>query len=860
MKIGIIKLLQTILLLFSITTAFSQGGTTGPLTWSLNAADSTLTITGNGAMPNYSSYDNVPWYPYCSSIKIVLLGSGVTNIGHYAFFDCSKLNSIDLSNITSIGYNAFYACVKLPSIDISNVTTIGAWAFHHCYGLLSVTIPNGVTSIGDGAFQGCTSLTTINFNATDCTSMGSSSNPVFQFCSSLITLNVGGNVTRTPANAFYNCFNLQHIYVNRVSPPIAVNNSTFVGINKNTCTLHVPAGSQYAYSIADGWNEFFNIVDDLEIPFVPVTNITGVPTTATATLPLALSGTVVPSNATNSTITWSVVNAGTTGATISGGNTLNTTNSGTAIVLATVVNGISPTENYMQNCTIVVSKAVLGGTVTISGSAVFGQQLTAGTTGLSSSPVISNLGTPSYQWRRGTTNISGATNSTYTLVQADIGNVINVVVTAANCSGSVTSPNTASVSKAPNTTVPPAPTKLSSTSTSITLNTVSGCEYNINGGAYQSSPTFGGLTPSTSYTFTQRYAETATHLASSASSPATFSTEAGTPPVLIGTVTISGNAVFGQTLTAVPNLSSNPPSDIGEITYQWKRGETSIGANASTYILVEADITHNITVMVTAANCTGSVTSNPTTAVSKATQIAPAAPTMSSKTPTSITLNVVSGCEYNINGGAWQVSPTFVGLTPNTSYAFTQRKAETVTHFASASSLPANFKTDETTKPLYTIVSYVNNPEWGNITPYGENIVEEGGSIEFTISTNTGYIIESVMINGINYGAIYTHTFSNVQEHGTIAVVFVDDVGIAENALSGIVVYPNPTRGEIKIESEVLKIENIEIFNTSGQKLLSHIAHRLPTTTLDISHFNSGIYFIKIVTEKGEIVKKVIKQ
>ena len=47
--------------LFSITTAFSQGGTTGPLTWSYNVTDSTLTITGNGAMPDYNYPNNVPW-------------------------------------------------------------------------------------------------------------------------------------------------------------------------------------------------------------------------------------------------------------------------------------------------------------------------------------------------------------------------------------------------------------------------------------------------------------------------------------------------------------------------------------------------------------------------------------------------------------------------------------------------------------------------------------------------------------------------------------------------------------------------------------------------------------------------------
>jgi hypothetical protein len=931
-------ILLIVAILLNTAISFAQGGTTGPLTWDYNSVNNTLTITGSGAMPNYPSIDYVPWYSYKNGIITVALGSGVTHIGQYAFHNFTNLNTIDLSNVTSIGSQAFSSCTSLSSIDIASVTLISSYAFRYCSGINTITIPNGVTSIGVLAFGGCNNLATVNFNATNCTVMGGYSDyPVFQNCNALQRINVGDNVTSTPAHSFRGCTQLQHLYSYCIIPPTAVNNSTFYGINKNTCILHVPVGTIGAYSIANGWKEFLNIVEILpthtisgqvtfnsnplsgvtiaytggstttnssgqyiitveagttvtitpsltgytftppsitcnnvtsnltnqnftaQVTFVPVTNITGVPTTATATLPLTLTGAVVPSNATNQTITWSLVNAGTTGATIADGNILNTTNSGTAIVEAKVINGISPTANYTQNCTITVSKAILGGAVSVTGNAVFGQTLTA-VPSLTSSPTISNLGALSYQWRRGTTNISGATNSTYTLVQADIGNVINVVVTAANCSGTVTSANTATVTKATQT-APAAPTLNSRTSTSITLHTVTGCEYNINGGAYQSSSTFGGLSPSTSYTFTQRKAETLTHLASPASPPATFNTEEGTPPVLGGTVVITGNAVFGQTLTAISNLTSTPPGNLGEIVYQWKSAGTPVGTNASTYILLETDISHTMTVTVTASNCTGSVTSNPTAVVTKATQTAPTAPTLNNSAPTSITLNIVSGCEYNINGGAWQTSPTFVGLTPNTSYAFTQRKAETATHFASPSSAPANFITDNTTVPLYTIVSYVNNPAFGTITPYGENIVEEGKSIEFTIEANIGYIIESVMINGTNHGAIYSYTFENVQENGTIAVVFVKDVGIDENTLAKISVYPNPTTGELRIENYELRIERVEIFDIYGRKHECTNARKHEKENLiDISKLPSGIYFLRIMTEQGEVVRKVLKE
>jgi hypothetical protein len=88
--------------------------------------------------------------------------------------------------------------------------------------------------------------------------------------------------------------------------------------------------------------------------FVAVTNITGVPTTATAGSPLTLTGTVAPTTATNQTIAWSLKSAGTTGATLSG-STLNTTAAGTVVVTATIVNGLTASTPYTQDFTITVS-------------------------------------------------------------------------------------------------------------------------------------------------------------------------------------------------------------------------------------------------------------------------------------------------------------------------------------------------------------------------------------------------------------------------------------------------------------------------------------------------------------------------
>lgn len=84
--------------------------------------------------------------------------------------------------------------------------------------------------------------------------------------------------------------------------------------------------------------------------FVPVTNITGIPGSSITYTILNLNGTVEPVNATNKTITWSVADAGTTGGKIRfDGISFTATNGGTAIVRATIKNGLGPSTDYTQD-------------------------------------------------------------------------------------------------------------------------------------------------------------------------------------------------------------------------------------------------------------------------------------------------------------------------------------------------------------------------------------------------------------------------------------------------------------------------------------------------------------------------------
>ena len=81
------------------------------------------------------------------------------------------------------------------------------------------------------------------------------------------------------------------------------------------------------------------------------------------------------------------------------------------------------------------------------------------------------------------------------------------------------------------------------------------------------------------------------------------------------------------------------------------------------------------------------------------------------------------------------------------------------------------------------------------------------------------------------------------------------ELGIEDITSSQFVIYPNPTTGELRIENGELRIEEVEIFDIYGKKLLSHNSN-----LINISHLSAGIYFVKIRTEAGEITRKILKK
>ena len=188
---------------------YDSGSCGENVTWTLTA-DGTLTISGTGAMTDYTYDSRSPWYSCRTYIKRVVMQQGVTSIGDHAFWDCSGLTSVTIPDgVTSIGDYAFAYCVSLTSATIpEGVTSIGGSAFSGCSGLTSVTIPSSVTSIGWSAFENCTALTFMTIPE----SVTYISEEVFSNCIRLARVTIPKSVTEISSKAFYYCDSLTDVY------------------------------------------------------------------------------------------------------------------------------------------------------------------------------------------------------------------------------------------------------------------------------------------------------------------------------------------------------------------------------------------------------------------------------------------------------------------------------------------------------------------------------------------------------------------------------------------------------------------------------------------------------------------------
>ena len=174
----------------SATEIIAQGTCGDSLSWTLNE-EGLLTISGTGAMNDYDP-TSIPWYSHAGEITALELGTGITRIGQYAFYNCSGLrgNLVIPDSVTSIGGSAFIGCTALRAVTFpASLTTIGSYAFYGCTSLVEIAFSEGLQEIKESAFIGCTALRAVTFPAS-LTTIGSYA---FYGCTSLaeVTFNEG---------------------------------------------------------------------------------------------------------------------------------------------------------------------------------------------------------------------------------------------------------------------------------------------------------------------------------------------------------------------------------------------------------------------------------------------------------------------------------------------------------------------------------------------------------------------------------------------------------------------------------------------------------------------------------------------
>ena len=310
-----------------------SGDATIPANVTYNSTSYSVTTIGDYAfcdctnltsieIPNSVTTIGIRAFKDCSNLTSIVIPNSVTTIGRWAFYNCSSLASITIGNsVTTTGYGAFENCSNLASIMVdennpvydsrnncnaiietatntlvlgckntvipNSVTTIGQGAFIGCSSLTNIEIPNSVTTIGEDAFNGCSSLTSITIPS----NVTTIANRAFRRCSSLTSIEIPNSVTTIGGRAFYGCSNAETLYISNSieeigseafygceklfeiyassKKAIECNENIFSTITYSNACLFVPSGRKFAYEKATPWNKFYIV----EMDYTSIDNI-----------------------------------------------------------------------------------------------------------------------------------------------------------------------------------------------------------------------------------------------------------------------------------------------------------------------------------------------------------------------------------------------------------------------------------------------------------------------------------------------------------------------------------------------------------------------------------------------------------
>lgn len=197
---------------------------------------------------------NYAYRYYPNMLQKVEIGSGITNIGSYAFYYCISLASISIpTNIIDMGSYIFSNCNYLASVSIpSSVTNIGSYAFSYCYSLASISIPSSVTSIGGYVFYNCQSLKSVTLSS----SVSSIPSYALSSCSSLASIIIPSSVTSIGGEAFGFCYSMAfYDFTKHTLVPTLAGQNAFNRIPSD-CVIKVPMSLLSDWESATNWSGF----------------------------------------------------------------------------------------------------------------------------------------------------------------------------------------------------------------------------------------------------------------------------------------------------------------------------------------------------------------------------------------------------------------------------------------------------------------------------------------------------------------------------------------------------------------------------------------------------------------------------
>ena len=848
--------------------------------------------------------------------KVTISGKeySVTSIGDYAFFDCSSLTSIEIpSGVTSIGYPAFSGCSSLTSIEFeenSQLTSIGDNAFSSCSSLTSIEIPSGVTSIGSQAFYGCSGLTSVTFGEnSQLTSIGFQA---FDDCYSLESIEIPSGVTSIGIYAFRGCFSLTSIEI--PSGVTSIGNSAFEGCSSLT-SIVVESGNTI-YDSRDNCNA---IIETATNTLIAVCQNTVIPNTITYIGERAFSGCssltsiIVESGNTvyDSRDNCNAIIETATNTLIAGCQNTVIPNSVTSIG-----------EDAFYDCSSLTSIEIPSGVTSI-GDYAFSSCDNLTSIDFGENSQLASIGESAFSWCESLTSIEIPNSVTSigerafyecsSLTSIDFGEN-SQLSSIGDCAFWFCSSLT-SIDFGENSQLTSIGERAFGDCSSLTSIEIPSGVASIGDWAFSDCSSLTSI-----YCYAESVPETYNAFYSTPSDMVIYVPEqsiyaykiaspwkkytimvmpyfviVASNPEDAGIITGAGAYAINDTVTLTATANE------GYKFINWTENDSVISEVAEYTFVVENDrefvanfelLTYEVTASVNDENF-GAVTGADTYSHGEEVTLTATAnegykfvnwtendTVVSTEAEYSFVItgdrNLVANFElltYEVvasvnienageitGAGSYEENDTvtltakanegykFVNWTENDTVVSTE--AEYTFVITGDRSLVANFVT------LYEVTASVNDENFGSVA--GVGIYGYGEEVTLTATANEGYKFVNWTENDTVVSTEAEYSFVITGDRSLVAN-FVSTESISELEAS-FKVYPNPVSDMLFIEAEI-EVEEVAIFDVYGrQQNLSNSATQQLSNSIDVSSLNNGVYFVKVVTSEGEVVKRFIKE